>query len=84
MLYVEVTTQLFVFLFAQDHLGAHIGRQFERASGSSIAHTRLRKIRPNIGATLTAGGADEAHLGKGYFLDLPHRAIKSRPDRSRN
>jgi hypothetical protein len=44
MCYVEVTTQLFVFLFAQDHLGAHIG----------------------------------------YFLDLPHRAIKSRPDRSRN
>jgi hypothetical protein len=27
MLYVEVTTQLFVLFFAQDHLGAHIGRQ---------------------------------------------------------
>jgi hypothetical protein len=75
MLYVEVTTQLFVFLFAQDHLGAHIGRQFERASGSSIAHTRLRKIRPNIGATLTAGGADEGHLGKGY--GVTRRACRS-------
>jgi hypothetical protein len=75
MLYVEVTTQLFVFLFAQDHLGAHIGRQFERASGSSIAHTRLRKIRPNIGATLTAGGADEAHLGKGH--GVTRRACRS-------
>jgi hypothetical protein len=75
MLCVEVTTQLFAFLFAQHHLGAHIGRQFERASGSSIAHTRLRKIRPNIGAKLTAGGADEAHLGKGY--GVTRRACQS-------
>src|SRR5580704_104053 len=32
MRYFEITTQLFAFLFAQDHLGAHIGRQFRRGA----------------------------------------------------
>jgi hypothetical protein len=41
MLYVEVTTQLFVFLFAQDHLGARIGRQFERAGRPAVRGRQL-------------------------------------------
>jgi hypothetical protein len=45
MRYVEVTTQLFVFLFAQDHLGAHIGRQFERLPDHP-GFPRIRRAPP--------------------------------------
>ena len=52
MLYVEVTTELFVFLFAQDHLGAHIGRQFERLPGASEHRPGTENVLPEMDGTM--------------------------------
>src|ERR1700719_595538 len=65
MLYVEVTTQLFVLFFAQDHLGAHIGRQ------SAELQAAIDAMRNTNQSTFLHTKAGEPRSAKALAKDFP-------------
>jgi hypothetical protein len=80
MRYVEVTTQLFVFLFAQDHLGAHNGRQFERLPDHP-GFPRIRRAPPASSSRHMPGCADRLVVEHEIF-DRPWHAPMIPPIRA--